>query len=87
MRFVFPALIILMAFIANGASFIEQTDWSGGPGVPGPIPLWNNSFDTSTDIDWSSSPGDLLLQETKIYYPRSFSREFEAIGYLVSSIL
>ena len=64
MRFVFPALTILMAFIANGANFIEQTDWSGGPGVPGPVPAWDNSFDTSTNIEWYSIQGQLLLQET-----------------------
>lgn len=86
MRFVFPALTILMVFIANGANSIEQTDWSGGPGVPGPVPAWDNSFDTSTDIDWSSSPGDLLLQETINDHQRGFSKEFETAGYLVSSI-
>ena len=63
MRFVFPALTILMAFIANGANFIEQTDWSEGSGVAGPVLSWDNFFDTSTNVDWFSIPGDLLLQQ------------------------
>jgi len=87
MRFVFPVLTILMAFAANGANFIEQTDWSGGPGISGPVLFWDNSFDTSADIDWFSIPGDLLLQETILDHSRSLSKEFETVGYLVSSIL
>ncbi|MEA3265899.1 MAG: YCF48-related protein, partial [Candidatus Fermentibacteria bacterium] len=87
MRLVFLQLTIILAFIARGANFIEQTDWSGGPGVPGPILSWDNFFDTSTDIDWFSIPGDLLLQETISDHPGSFSKDFETVGYLVSSIL
>ncbi len=87
MRFVFLTLTILIAFTANGANFIEQTDWFGGPGISGPVLFWDNSFDTSTYIDWSSSQGDLLLQQTIVDYSSRFSKEYETIGFLVSSIL
>jgi len=30
-----------------------QTDWSGGPGVPGPVIELGTSFDDDTSVDWS----------------------------------
>ncbi len=78
---------MLLASFASGANFIEQTDWAGGPGVPGPVLSWNNDFDTSTSIDWFSNPGELLLQETVSDHSRSFSKDYETVGNLISSIL
>ena len=39
----------------------NQTDWSGGDGVPGPVTDWGDQFDTSTDINWSGVPGEIGL--------------------------
>jgi len=38
-----------------------QTDWSGGPGVPGPLPLWTGSFESCIDIAWRPLTGRLSL--------------------------
>lgn len=39
-----------------------QTDWSGGGGQLGPITSTNNKFDTSTNIDFSTTSGSILLK-------------------------
>ena len=38
-----------------------QTDWSGGPGVVGPVTDWQNTFYVSGDMDWDTTPGQLKL--------------------------
>ncbi len=39
-----------------------QTDWSGGSGQEGPITSENNSFATSTNIDYSTTTGSIKIQ-------------------------
>ncbi len=39
-----------------------QTDWSGGPGQTGPITSVNNMFASSTDLDYSTSTGSIVIQ-------------------------
>jgi hypothetical protein len=46
--------------LANSAG---QTDWSGGPGVPGPVGPWGNAFSTGTNVDYDTTPGILSLAE------------------------
>ncbi|UCE26759.1 MAG: VCBS repeat-containing protein, partial [Candidatus Coatesbacteria bacterium] len=41
-----------------------QTDWSGGPDVPGPVTDWDDTFDTSTDVSWLDFPGELHLSSS-----------------------
>jgi hypothetical protein len=49
------------------AEAVTQTDWQGGPGVPGPVTAWNDRFDVATDLDWDTTPGQLkLIIETGI---------------------
>jgi hypothetical protein len=38
-----------------------QTDWSGGPGVSGPVTDWGNMFDMGNGTNWSTSAGELIL--------------------------
>ena len=38
-----------------------QTDWSGGPGISGPVLNWGNTFDMENGVDWYSSSGELNL--------------------------
>lgn len=52
-----PAL--LLPFFAS-ATIYTQTDWSGGPGVPGPVEEWGTAFQQEMHISWSS-PGVLHL--------------------------
>jgi len=39
-----------------------QTDWTGGGGQTGPITSVNNRFDTSTNIDFSTTTGSIRLR-------------------------
>ncbi|MBD3278916.1 MAG: T9SS type A sorting domain-containing protein [Candidatus Aegiribacteria sp.] len=43
------------------ATAVSQTDWSGGGGVAGPVTQWNDVFLMQSGIDFSASPGDLVL--------------------------
>jgi uncharacterized protein YuzB (UPF0349 family) len=38
-----------------------QTDWSGGPGEPGPVLEWSDRFDNATQMSWRSVAGQLVL--------------------------
>ena len=39
-----------------------QTDWFGGPNQEGPITSANNQFTSSTDIDYTTSTGSIIIQ-------------------------
>ena len=54
-------LLILGLFINTRADSSVQTDWSGGPGVLGPVIDWDNEFYQSSCIDWADYPGSLRL--------------------------
>jgi len=55
-----------------------QTDWSGGPGVQGPVLQWESTFSEADDISWRSVAGQLCLSSRSIsptvksYIDRSF---------------
>lgn len=61
----------------TGQGFIRQTDWSGGGGQE----TYTNEdeFDNSSDIDYSTTPGELVLE--------SFASVYESSGELESSII
>ncbi|MCX7022266.1 MAG: FG-GAP-like repeat-containing protein [bacterium] len=52
-------LSIPLAVLAYGTA--EQTDWSGGDGVPGPVTNWEDTFESATDVNWSGIPGRFVL--------------------------
>lgn len=52
-------LLVPSLCIANAAS---QTDWSGGPTFGGVVLSWTNVFSSADGVDWSISPGQLLLE-------------------------
>ena len=59
-------LICLAAFMAAVAPAVwadaaTQTDWQGGPGIPGPVSAWNDRFDVASNLDWDTTPGQLKL--------------------------
>lgn len=59
-----PSSINRIQYLArtlNNNSFI-QTDWSGGPSQEGPITLENYKFTTSTDIDYATSTGSIVIE-------------------------
>jgi hypothetical protein len=47
--------------ISVSAGSAVQTNWAGGPNVPGPVTSFGNTYDTSDDINWRYSPGVLRL--------------------------
>lgn len=53
-----PLLVLSGAVWADSAT---QTDWSGGPGVAGPVSTWTDDFYLGTDLDWDTEPGQLKL--------------------------
>jgi len=54
---VFAALVPVLAFGLSA----EQTNWSGGWGVTGPVTDWGNTFDISYDINFYYHSGMLVL--------------------------
>lgn len=38
-----------------------QSDWSGGNGIPGPVATWGDGFESSTDMDWFGTAGQISL--------------------------
>jgi len=58
-------LIILVIILATAsmtfADSAQQTSWSGGPGVTGPVTVFGNSFSSVSNFDWGGLPGVLKL--------------------------
>ncbi len=52
-------LMIVSGSVSSGTSI--QTDWSGGPGLQGPVIEWGNRFWGAENVDWINYPGDLIL--------------------------
>ncbi len=60
----FRNLVVAAFLLLAAAAFAEtaeQTDWSGGDGVEGPVTDWGDTFDTATDINWSGLRGRVIL--------------------------
>lgn len=56
--------IIILLMIVSGSVFAGtsiQTDWSGGPGLQGPVIEWGNCFWGAENADWIACPGELIL--------------------------
>ena len=56
----FP-LPLLLAVSTAVANYADQTDWSGGPGVAGPVTQWGDAFLSGARVLWDSIPGRLLV--------------------------
>ena len=55
---VLVSILLSLPALAQSAA---QGDWSGGDGVPGPVPTWADSFDSSAGVAWGVAPGRLVL--------------------------
>jgi hypothetical protein len=66
------ALLVLGSTAA--AEMAVQTDWSGGPGVSGPVPDFRNAFYTSSNIEYAETPGiiGVSAQSTTIVIDDAF---------------
>lgn len=60
---------VLLLPIASPATTYTQTDWSGGPGVPGPVEEWGTAFQQENHVCWST-PGVLHIDTN--YVEQSF---------------
>lgn len=67
MRVCLLSLVALCVSLSSQATEVEQTDWSGGAGVPGPVLEWGAAFDSTDGVSWLAVPGQLALAST----PRS----------------
>ncbi|MEA3267296.1 MAG: T9SS type A sorting domain-containing protein [Candidatus Fermentibacteria bacterium] len=58
-----PATLTLFVFLPAilHADSASQTDWSGGPGVAGPITAWDSTFLESVGVSWSSPTGQISI--------------------------
>lgn len=65
-------VVILALFLFQSLVFADQMqdDWSGGPGVQGPVDEWADTFFAGDSVDWSTS-SQISLQNSSI--PSSFS--------------
>ena len=52
-------LIVLFAPVYGG--FSAQTVWDGGPGVPGPVTNWSDTFESHLRCNYEDMPGELFL--------------------------
>jgi len=62
------ALLTLVAVFAAADQAI-QTGWAGGPGEPGPVTTFGNTFDSSLNVNWGYNPGNLFLGYDINYAP------------------
>jgi hypothetical protein len=55
-------IIVTLSFPSLSAGYsAEQTDWSGGWGVSGPVTDWGDTFEMSYDINFYYASGKLVL--------------------------
>jgi hypothetical protein len=45
----------------HGDALYDQTDWSGGPNVAGPVTAIGSTFATSSNIDYSTTTGSIYV--------------------------
>ena len=64
MRYLVVLAILMSIALADTGL---QDDWSGGPGVPGPVTDWGDEFSYSTMVDWSSQAGSLFLDQMAFF--------------------
>lgn len=63
----FAAAAITSAAAAQDA--FVQSDWAGGPGQPGPVSHWADSFASTTGLSWQSIPDQVCLEATPLAEP------------------
>jgi hypothetical protein len=63
-----PALMLALPAAYAWAAGSLQTDWVGGPGVPGPVTYWQQSFDSSSGISYAGTGGSIILTYSSILH-------------------
>lgn len=57
-------LLFIPAILPGNTS--QQSDWSGGPEEPGPVTNWETVFHSSTNMEYSETPGQITLEFGKL---------------------
>jgi len=68
-------LVILVLAEAAAASFVFQTNWVGGPGVPGPVTSWNTNFSDQERTAYDVIPMHVYLDISGVSHPISSDME------------
>ena len=66
-------LLIFGSFMVTFADSEVQTDWSGGPGVLGPVIELSDQFYHDTGVEWGCIPGDIVLHKLMYTVDEEFS--------------
>jgi hypothetical protein len=56
----------------------EQTDWSGGPVSSEPVNVWLSGFESSTNVSWLATPGQITLSGRPLTLPIRYRIASEA---------
>lgn len=57
--------LLAVALLAAAETEV-QTDWSGGPGEPGPVLLWGDEFSSSATVDYQSQQDQISIAWGKL---------------------
>jgi hypothetical protein len=52
---------MFLFFSSALAESATQSDWSGGPGVSGPVSTWSSSFAEACGVIWQTPPGQIVM--------------------------
>jgi len=82
-RIILP-LLIVGSINVTYADLASQTDWSGGPGVWGPVTEFGIEFYFDSGIAYYSSSGDIVLEMLDDVVPHNVAWEFEGAASVYS---
>lgn len=68
MRVVLVATVLLAVVVLGQQFYGEQTDWSDGGGVYGPVWEWDTEFYSSSGTNYAENPGFLYLSGVSMNY-------------------
>jgi hypothetical protein len=76
--------LVIIAGLAPAAAATEvtatQSDWSGGPGLEGPVIEWGAGFDSTDAAAWRAIPGQIALATSPVANPTRAALPGEAEG-------
>lgn len=76
------SFVFLLVTAPTQVESASQTDWSGGPGFPGPYTTWGEEFLSGARVLWDSVPGRLLFDPD---FERLVEDESDGVGLIGSA--
>jgi hypothetical protein len=89
-KFLLAALILLCS--SSFAESATQTDWQGGPGVPGPVTEFGDTYLSDSEISVTYRPGQITLDPEAFFQTTALRIDglepdtFPGTGFLESSV-